>query len=54
MTNRYAYVYVGAVVVVYASKILDMTYWVLLRVLISHFASLSLTRIVLFVIVDAV
>ena len=54
MTNRHAYVYVGAVVVVYASKILDMKYWVLLRAWISHFASLSLTRIVVLVIVDAV
>jgi hypothetical protein len=54
MTKGYAYVYVGVVVVACVSKILDMKYWVLLRAWISHFASLSLTRIVVLVIVDAV
>jgi hypothetical protein len=54
MTKRYAYVYAGVAVVVYVSKILDVKYWVLLRAWILHFASLSLTRIVVLVIVDAV
>ena len=46
--------YVGVAVVVCVSKILDVKYWVLLRAWISNFASLSLTRIVVLVIVDAV
>ena len=54
MTKGYAYVYVGVAVVVCVSKILDMKYWVLLRVWISHSAFLSLTRIVVLEIVDAV
>jgi hypothetical protein len=54
MTKGYAYVYVGVPVIAYLSKILDMKYWVLLRAGILHFASLSLKRIVVLVIVDAV
>ena len=54
MTKGYAYVYVGVPVVACVSEILDVKYWVLLRTWISHFVSLSLTRIVVLVIVDAV
>lgn len=54
MTKEYACVYIGLAVVICVSKILDMKYWVMFRAWISHFASLSLIRIVVSVIVDAV